>query len=127
MTKYSERKSVKTILVVEDDGSVRRLLGRITDPKRYVCVLMKSIAELRQSCEKSVPAAVICEVRLPDGNGVEACVKLRERWPGLPIILMSGDILGTEAAQRAGFKSVLLKPFGVDKFISTLEREFRRS
>src|SRR5208282_6246118 len=100
MVKHSEQKSFKTILIVEDDRSVRRLLGQMMEPKGYLCVLIKNVTELRQACTKHAPAAVVCDVRLPDGDGVEACVEVHERWPSLPIVLISGDILGVEAAQR---------------------------
>jgi two-component system response regulator FixJ len=58
------------------------------------------------------PACVICEMRLPDMTGVELIEQLRQRRPGVPLIMMSldGDVSTAVAAMRAGALDFIEKP-----------------
>ncbi len=68
---------------------------------------------------------IIADVRLPDMNGYELLMSLRELMEKVPLVLMSGfgydpghSIL---KARQEGVKNVLYKPFRLDQLISTIE------
>ena len=69
---------------------------------------------------------VIVDIRLPDMNGYECFVQLRNINEHLPVILMTG--FGYDPghsivkARQAGLKSALYKPFRVDQLLTELER-----
>ena len=59
-----------------------------------------------------LPACVLLDVHLPDGNGLAVSARLTSAWPGLPVILMSGQNNGTLDAEAitAGARQFLEKP-----------------
>jgi DNA-binding response OmpR family regulator len=111
------------VLVVEDDQNIRQLLGQILELKGYSCLLLESVDQLNRVCVHSAPSAIVCDAGLPDGDGIQACLALRSRWPDLFVVLISGDIRSTEEALRAGFDRVLLKPFDIHELLSALKHE----
>ena len=60
---------------------------------------------------RRAPDAVLCDANLPDGDGIEACRRLKLLRPDLTIVIMAWDRSGTDRARRAALGPVLLKPF----------------
>lgn len=116
----------KRILVVDGDESVRRaahaLLGR------FGC----EVETAHNGDEALLMArsfhydAVLVDIRLPDMNGYECFVRLREIHEHLEVILMTG--FGYDPAhcivkaRQQGVKSVLYKPFRLDQLVSEVEK-----
>ncbi len=79
------------VLVVEDSPEVRRsmerLLGRLGYSTRSA---EDGIAGLEALAQK-VPDAVLCDLRMPRLDGIAFLGRVRERWPDLPVIVMSGE------------------------------------
>jgi len=116
----------KRILVVDADESVRsaahELLGR--------CGCDVETAHNGDEAFLMVRSfhydAVIVDVRLPDMNGYECFVKLREIHEFLPVILMTGFGYDPDhsivKARQQGLKSVLYKPFRLDQLLNGVEQ-----
>ena len=74
---------------------------------------------------------IIADIRLPDMNGYELLVKLREVRDLVPLVLMTG--FGYDPghsivkARQAGIDLVLFKPFRVDQLLDTVEKVLGRS
>ncbi|MBA3314227.1 MAG: response regulator [Planctomycetota bacterium] len=116
----------KRILVVDSDESVRRaahaLLGR------FGC----EVETAHDGDEALLMArsfhydAVLVDIRLPDMNGYDCFVKLREIHEHLEVILMTG--FGYDPAhcivkaRQAGLRAVLYKPFRLDQLLSEVEK-----
>jgi DNA-binding response OmpR family regulator len=68
--------------------------------------------------------AVVTDLFMPDKDGIETIVALRERFPGLGIIAMSGRLGGTylTVAQEIGAAAILNKPFSISELVSALRR-----
>lgn len=68
---------------------------------------------------------IIADIRLPDMNGYELFLKLREMTDHVPLVLMTG--FGYDPghtilkARQAGVKTVLYKPFRLDQLVTTIE------
>ena len=69
---------------------------------------------------------IIADIRLPDMNGYEFMLKLREIMDPVPLVLMTGfgydPTHSIVKARQAGLQAVLYKPFRVDQLISTVEQ-----
>lgn len=83
-----------TVLLVEDDPTVRTLVGRIL--RRIGCQVEEAeSAEGAIACLEDptmpAPALLFLDVRLPGMNGVELARHLRERFPAVPVLFISGD------------------------------------
>ena len=74
------------------------------------------------------PEAVILDLVLPDGSGLEVCRELRT-WTDVPVIVLSavGEEREKVAALDAGADDYVTKPFGVDELLARLRAVLRRS
>ena len=102
-----------TVLVVDDDGPLRRVVGGVLEDLGFSAVLAGSGAAALEMCEAN--PAIDCvlldlSVAVEKGGGVLA--RLRQLRPGIPVVLMSGFVHTDTAAivEQAG-GPVLAKPF----------------
>jgi two-component system KDP operon response regulator KdpE len=74
------------------------------------------------------PDAMVLDLVLPDGSGVDVCAEVR-RWSKLPIIVLSavGDEREKVRALDAGADDYITKPFGTDELLARLRAVLRRS
>ena len=77
------------------------------------------------SADRESPTLVVLDIGLPDMNGYELMMKLKEVMNPLPLVLMTG--FGYDAghsivkAREGGLKAVLYKPFRLDQLLDTVE------
>lgn len=120
----------QTIWVVDDDQSIRWVLERALRRAGYEVQLYSSCNEANGALATRRPAMLFCDVRLPDGSGLDVIRNAQHRHPGLPAVVMTAysDFQTTVAAFEAGAVEHLPKPFDVDDLLAltrrTLEREF---
>lgn len=111
-----------TILVVDDQPDVVLVLGKLLEAFGYRVVCCQAAREALQALESRADIAlVLSDIRMPGFDGVDLARVLRHRFPGLPVLLMSGmaDGRGPEPDGVA----VLPKP--IDP--ATLERVVRQT
>ena len=102
----------KTVLVVDDNDSIRRMLAAafLSDGFR-TCVEAENGEEAIALAERVKPDVITLDLSMPVMNGLEAAPKLRKLLPNTPIILFTlyaDSVLKTDAS-RAGINLVLLK------------------
>lgn len=110
-----------TILIADDDAATRRLLLRLVSRLGFDCAAADSAASFRRACADSPPDAVLSDVDLGDGSGVDACLELLAARPDLPVAIMTGDPERAHLARAAGFRCVLQKPFGAADLAAALK------
>jgi DNA-binding response OmpR family regulator len=111
-----------TVLVVEDDPALRRLLVGALSRDGHAVVGLESGGACSRWVEEQVagggprPSLVLSDVRMPGGGGLELLDRLAASFPGLPVLLMTafGDADVHLRARRAGAVGVLDKPVDVD-------------
>jgi two-component system, cell cycle sensor histidine kinase and response regulator CckA len=108
-----------TILVVEDQPEVRRIMKKVLEADGHTVILAETGEEaLDLASEREAPPdLLLSDVLLPGITGPEVAWKLSERWPGLRVVFTSGytrgELLGEDVELRsAGF---LPKPFGPEE------------
>ncbi len=102
-----------TVLIVDDNRDLLRFLERLMAQAGWKLLTAESTQGVRELMMREKPNAALLDYLLPDGNGVALGVKLREKAPGIPIIIMSGLELPDEdqvICEEHGFP-VLRKPF----------------
>jgi len=110
------------ILIVEDDDGARRALGELLEADGFVVREAATLAAAREASAAPDVAAILLDLRLPDGNGQELLV---ERGAGrVPIIVMTAFGSGSRAieAMRAGAYDYVKKPPDPDEIGLTLRR-----
>lgn len=104
----------ETILVVEDDPEVGRVLAHALERLGYRVSVTTNAAEARSSVARARPSLVVADVMLPGGtSGADLAAEIGRSHPGLPVLFVSGfspDFLQANCRLPAD-ADVLLKPF----------------
>ena len=109
-------KQKEKILVVDDDGSMGLVLDMILQDSRFELDYVNSLLLADEYLKKQQPLAVILDNKLPDGYGLDFIVYLKEKYPSLKIIMISGFGLARDAALENGADLFFEKPFSLDEF-----------
>ena len=104
------------ILVVDDDGQMGLVLDLVLHETRFELDYVKDLLSADQYFKKQEPLAVILDNKLPDGYGIDFIVYLKQRYPLLKIIMISGFGLASEVALKNGADLFFEKPFNLDDF-----------
>jgi len=118
------------ILVVDDEDGIRRSLAGILSDEGFDTTAARDGEEaLASIASAGLPDLVLLDIAMPGRDGVEILVELRERWPVLPVVMMSGH--GTvETAVRTtkhGAYDFIEKPLSIDKVLLTIQHALDQS
>jgi two-component system, OmpR family, KDP operon response regulator KdpE len=116
------------VLVVDDEPQIVRGLKIILRGAGYAVESAETKAEALDALSVRPPDAVVLDLVLPDGSGVEVCEEVR-RFSRLPILVLSavGDEREKVRALDAGADDYITKPFGTDELLARLRAALRRS
>jgi two-component system, OmpR family, KDP operon response regulator KdpE len=115
------------ILVVDDEPQIVRALKVILRGAGYSTEQAESKEEALNAVSVHPPDAMVLDLVLPDGSGVDVCTEVRS-WTSLPIIVLSavGDEREKVRALDAGADDYITKPFGTDELLARLRAALRR-
>ena len=124
-----ESKTMQTILVIDDDESLRDTIGVMLEQEGFRAVL---VADGRGGFEKAVtikPDLVLVDLRLPGMSGTDICKQLRAAHVSTPIIVLSavGDELDKVLLLEIGADDYVVKPFGARELMARIRAVLRRS
>lgn len=114
----------RLIYLVEDDLILAQDLALQLDNFNYTTHVFHSLTEFRQAMRQAIPAALIMDMGLPDGNGADAIAEIQEgRTTPLPVIFLSvrGDLEARLAGVRAGGAAYFTKPVDIGAMVDTLD------
>lgn len=115
------------ILVIEDEELVRRSFEAIFDSRGDEVFLAKNGLEGLKAFDANPADLVVCDILMPEMEGIETIRELRRRSASVPIISVSGGgRMGNtnflEIARKCGADAALAKPFSVDELKSLVGR-----
>ena len=118
---------MKRILILDDEPNICRSLQMILENAGYAVTLARSVAEAHHLAGRA--DALLLDVRLPDGNGIDLLRQLREQENPAPAIMISGHgtIADAIEATRAGAFDFLEKPLSRDKVLVALNNALEQS
>jgi two-component system, OmpR family, KDP operon response regulator KdpE len=116
------------VLVVDDEPQIVRGLKIILRNAGYAVEAAETKEQALALLSTRPPDALVLDLVLPDGQGVEVCEEVR-RWSRLPILVLSavGDEREKVRALDAGADDYVTKPFGTDELLARLRAVMRRS
>jgi two-component system KDP operon response regulator KdpE len=116
------------VLVVDDEPQIVRGLKIILRSAGYIVEAAETKAEALAALGSRPPDALVLDLVLPDGEGVEVCEEVR-RFSRLPILVLSavGDEREKVRALDAGADDYITKPFGTDELLARLRAVLRRA
>ncbi len=112
------------ILVIDDDAVVRRVCVDLLATRGLRVAEASNVRDgLRLFVERR-PGAVILDMRLPDGVGLDVLRELQRHAPGTPVIVISGvgNVGEAVEAMKCGASEFLEKPVSREKLFETLDR-----
>ena len=117
-----KRSDTRKILVVDDDGQIGLVLDMVLHESRFELDYVNNLLSADEYLKKQQPLAVILDNQLPDGYGIDFIVYLKQRYPSLKIIMISGFGLAREAALENGADLFFEKPFNLDDFNEGIDK-----
>lgn len=125
----ANRAQQETVLVVEDDPTLRLGLRTALRSAGYAVVVAATGTEGLQCALSERPALVLLDVMLPGMNGFEVCRELRDRDAELPIIMLTakGEEEDKVRGLRLGADDYVVKPFGLSELLARVDAALRRA
>lgn len=120
---------MKTVLIIDDEDKLRSLLSRIIKSEGYEVLEAADSRSAMKLIEHQDIDAVLCDVKLPDGNGVEMIPLLKHKNPLAEIILLTayGNIADGVQAMKNGAMDYIVKGDDNDKIIPLLNRAVEKA
>lgn len=122
---------MKPIWIVDDDQSIRfvleKALLREQLPTRSFTNPREVLAALDD--DEDGPQVLVSDIRMPGGSGLELLEKVKARFPGLPVIIMTAfsDLDSAVSAFQGGAFEYLPKPFDLPKAVELIHRAVEES
>jgi two-component system KDP operon response regulator KdpE len=115
------------VLVVDDEPQIVRGLRVILSNAGYGVEEATTKREALDAVSVRPPDAIVLDLVLPDGDGIEVCEDIR-RWSQVPIVVLSavGDERQKVRALDAGADDYVTKPFGSEELLARMRAVLRR-
>ena len=116
------------ILIIDDDENIRKVLQTILEDEGYVTETAETAKKGIQKSEEAFFNLAMIDVRLPDMQGIELLSKLRETKPKMRKLIVTGypTLQNAVAAVNKGADAYIMKPFDVEKILSTIKEQLQK-
>ena len=128
MSEYDVSEDEKTILVLDDDPGVLRLISRILTRRGHTILSASSAEDALAIGDNSCRIdLLLADMVMPGMLGSEVAARLKTTRPGMRVILMSGKVDGSPMTVQAGNEWVFLeKPFKPAALIDCVHSELEK-
>jgi two-component system response regulator HydG len=115
---------MQTILIIDDDRDMCLLLKRFLTRHGYDVIEAYNGKKALEILETTEPALVMCDFRLEDMEGNVLLGKIKERYPSLPVIIITGysDIKIAVEVMKMGAYDYITKPLFPDEILVTIKK-----
>jgi DNA-binding NtrC family response regulator len=125
LVKETEMKRIRErgrILIVDDEERISSLLAKRFVMENYSCIIANTSKEALHHFYKNQFSLVICDVKMPQMDGLELLRKMKAFDPDMMMIMMTGypDIDIVIKAMRMGAHDFLVKPFDLESMVSSV-------
>jgi two-component system, NtrC family, nitrogen regulation response regulator GlnG len=113
-----------TVIVADDDAGIRTVISRALSREGYGVQATGTAATLWRWIEDGTGDVAILDVVLPDENALDLLPRIKQRRPGLPVIMMSAQntlLTAVRATERGAF-DYLPKPFDLAQLVTMVKR-----
>jgi two-component system nitrogen regulation response regulator GlnG len=120
---------MKPIWVVDDDQSIRFVLEKALAREQYPVRAFSNARDVLAALDDDEPQVLVSDIRMPGGSGLDLLAKIKQRLPGLPVIVMTAysDLDSAVSAFQGGAFEYLAKPFDVPKAVELIRRAVEES
>jgi len=120
---------MKPIWIVDDDHSIRFVLEKALAREQLPVRSFANARDVLAALDDDEPQVLVSDIRMPGGSGIDLLGKVKERLPGLPVIVMTAysDLDSAVSAFQGGAFEYLPKPFDVPKAVELIRRAVEES
>ncbi len=115
---------MKPIWIVDDDQSIRFVLEKALAREQLPVRSFANPRDVLAALVDDEPQVLVSDIRMPGGSGLDLLAKVKERLPGLPVIIMTAysDLDSAVSAFQGGAFEYLPKPFDLTKAVELIRR-----
>ena len=116
---------MKPIWVVDDDQSIRFVLERALAREQFAVKSFGSPRDVLSAlADGDAPQVLVSDIRMPGGSGIDLLSEVKQRHPGLPVIIMTAfsDLDSAVSAFQGGAFEYLPKPFDIATAVELIRR-----
>ncbi len=120
------------VLVVDDEADVRKAVNLALTKSGYEVIEAddgkKAVEVINSGDNPLFVDVIICDIRMPRVNGVEAIAYFRREFPALPIIVLTGfpDVQLATSLLKQGVADYVVKPVERDKLAAAVEAAMKQ-
>jgi two-component system, NtrC family, nitrogen regulation response regulator GlnG len=120
---------MKPIWIADDDHAIRFVLEKALARDGLEARSFTNARDVIAALDEATPQVLVSDIRMPGGSGIELLSKVRQRLPGLPVIIMTAysDLDSAVASFQGGAFEYLPKPFDVNKAVELIRRALDES
>ena len=117
-----------TVLVVDDDGPIRRMLERTLSAEGYEVTGVPGGGAALAAIERATPDLLVLDLGLPDLDGLAVCSRVRAKGLALPVLMLTARdaVPDRVAGLDAGADDYLVKPFAPEELLARVRALLRR-
>ena len=123
-----DKKPGRRILVVDDEERICEAVKRALERTGYQVETRQSALEALELVRSGALEMVICDIKMPDMDGMSLLDRIKEHDPNIPVLMITGhaSIESAVEAVRKGAQEYIPKPFSPDQIRFLVERAFER-
>ena len=116
------------ILIVDDEASLREMLTIFFTKLGHQTAAASSFAEGRAFASRDEYDAILCDIKMPDGSGIDLLPYFRQAQPRAPVLMITAHASHEDAveAMRRGAADYIGKPFDIEELAVKLEKAVAR-
>ncbi len=120
---------MKPIWVVDDDQSIRFVLEKALAREQFAVRAFSNARDVLAALDDDEPQVLVSDIRMPGGSGLDLLTKIKQRLPGLPVIIMTAysDLDSAVSSFQGGAFEYLAKPFDVSAAVELIRRAVEES
>lgn len=115
----------KLIQIIEDDEAIRDVIEYILQQSEFEVTVAANAREFKINLFNTLPDLILMDVRLPDGNGIQLCRKLKQSLDTrhIPVIIISAHASAEQSSKEAFADDFISKPFDLDDLLKRVENQ----
>src|SRR3982074_3292659 len=121
---------MRPVWVIDDDRSIRWVFEKALAREGIPFKTFAQATEAMEALEAAgAPQVLVSDIRMPGTSGLQLLQTLKQRFPDLPVIIMTAysDLESAVAAFQGGAFEYLPKPFDVDQAVELIRRAMEES
>ena len=120
---------MKPVWIVDDDRSIRWVIEKALSREGIAFNSFSSAQDALEALSGGAPEVLLSDIRMPGLSGLELLNAVKQRHPGVPVIVMTAysDLDSAVAAFQGGAYEYLPKPFDIDQAVELIRRALDES